>query len=88
MNVLGIETSCDETAVAICSEGKIVSSIVASQQNHSKFGGVVPEVASRMHEKSRMHDSLTTGVPRPTSTCSPEWKNMCLEFENCWMVKK
>tara|TARA_B100000945_G_scaffold56437_2_gene41578 strand:+ start:229 stop:1233 length:1005 start_codon:yes stop_codon:yes gene_type:complete len=51
MNVLGIETSCDETAVAICSEGKIVSSIVASQQNHSKFGGVVPEVASRMHEK-------------------------------------
>ncbi len=51
MNVLGVETSCDETAVSICSNGKIVSSIVASQQNHSKFGGVVPEVASRMHEK-------------------------------------
>ena len=50
MNVLGFETSCDETAVSICSNGKIVSSIVASQQNHSKFGGVVPEVASRMHE--------------------------------------
>tara|TARA_B100000287_G_scaffold378749_1_gene381393 strand:+ start:244 stop:1239 length:996 start_codon:yes stop_codon:yes gene_type:complete len=49
--VLGIETSCDETAVSICSNGKILSNIVGSQQIHSNYGGVVPEVASREHER-------------------------------------
>jgi len=48
--VLGVETSCDETAAAICSEGNILSSIVSSQLIHSEFGGVVPELASREHE--------------------------------------
>jgi len=49
--VLGIETSCDETAAAlVTSDGEIVSSVVASQDElHAKFGGVVPEVASRRH---------------------------------------
>ncbi len=51
MIVLGIETSCDETAVSICSNGKILSNIVGSQLIHSDFGGVVPEVASREHER-------------------------------------
>ncbi len=51
MIVLGIETSCDETAVSICSNGKILSNIVGSQQIHSNYGGVVPEVASREHER-------------------------------------
>jgi N6-L-threonylcarbamoyladenine synthase len=51
MNILGIETSCDETAAAICSNGKILSNIVSSQLIHSKFGGVVPELASREHER-------------------------------------
>ena len=50
MIVLGIETSCDETAAAICNDGKIVTSIVSSQQIHKEFGGVVPEIASREHE--------------------------------------
>lgn len=51
MLVLGIETSCDETAVAIVEDGKrILSNLVASQVDvHSKFGGVVPELASRKH---------------------------------------
>jgi N6-L-threonylcarbamoyladenine synthase len=51
MNVLGIETSCDETAVAIVRDGRrILSSVVASQMaEHARFGGVVPEVASRRH---------------------------------------
>jgi len=48
--ILGIETSCDETAASICHNGKILSSIVSSQVIHSKFGGVVPEIASREHE--------------------------------------
>ncbi len=50
MIVLGIETSCDETAAAICHDGKIVTGIVSSQQIHKEFGGVVPEIASREHE--------------------------------------
>jgi N6-L-threonylcarbamoyladenine synthase len=51
MAILGIETSCDETAAAVVTwDGRIVSSIVASQDElHAKYGGVVPEVASRRH---------------------------------------
>ena len=49
--ILGIETSCDETAAAVVTwDGEIASSVVASQAElHSRFGGVVPEVASRRH---------------------------------------
>lgn len=49
--ILGIETSCDETSVAVVRNGKeIVSNIVASQiESHKRFGGVVPEIASRHH---------------------------------------
>ena len=50
MIVLGIETSCDETAAAVCINGKIVSSVVSQQIIHSRYGGVVPELASREHE--------------------------------------
>ena len=51
MIVLGIESSCDETAVAIVKDRKeVLSSVVASQIDvHKEFGGVVPEVASRIH---------------------------------------
>ncbi len=49
--ILGIETSCDETAAAIVKNGQeIVSNVVASQiDSHKRFGGVVPEIASRHH---------------------------------------
>jgi len=49
--ILGIETSCDETAAAlVTAEGEIVANVVASQADlHARFGGVVPEVASRRH---------------------------------------
>ena len=51
MLVLGIETSCDETAAAVVRDGReIISSVVASQiETHKRFGGVVPELASREH---------------------------------------
>jgi N6-L-threonylcarbamoyladenine synthase len=51
MAILGIETSCDETAAAVVTwDGEIVASVVASQDElHAKYGGVVPEVASRRH---------------------------------------
>jgi N6-L-threonylcarbamoyladenine synthase len=51
INILGIETSCDETAAAVVADGHIIkSSVVASQTKlHEKYGGVVPEIASRAH---------------------------------------
>ena len=51
MIVLGKETSCDETAVSICKDGEVLSNIISSQTVHSEFGGVVPEIASREHER-------------------------------------
>jgi N6-L-threonylcarbamoyladenine synthase len=50
VRVLGIETSCDETAVAVVEDGRIRSNLIASQVDlHARFGGVVPELASRAH---------------------------------------
>lgn len=48
--ILGIESSCDETSAAICIDGEIKSNIIASQAIHAKYGGVVPELASRAHQ--------------------------------------
>jgi len=50
MLILGIESSCDETAGAICNDGEIISNIVLSQVIHKQFGGVIPEIASREHD--------------------------------------
>jgi len=49
ITILAIESSCDETAAAICSDGRILSNIIAGQKVHEKYGGVVPELASRAH---------------------------------------
>jgi len=49
MRVLGIETSCDETSIAIIEDGKILANTTYSQLEHSQYGGVVPEIASRAH---------------------------------------
>lgn len=64
MNFLGIETSCDETAAAVFTdELAVLSSVVASQTNlHARFGGVVPEIASRAHLRNLLpvvDESLT-----------------------------
>jgi N6-L-threonylcarbamoyladenine synthase len=50
--VLGIESSCDETSASICIDGKIVSNIIANQTIHEQYGGVVPELASRVHQQN------------------------------------
>ena len=52
--ILGIESSCDETAAAVVADGReILSNVVASQMDiHQKYGGVVPELASRQHLRS------------------------------------
>lgn len=51
MNILGIETSCDETSAAVVQNGRVISNIISSQLIHRDFGGVVPELASREHER-------------------------------------
>lgn len=52
MNILAIESSCDDTSAAILTDQGIQSNIIASQSIHLQFGGVVPELASRAHQKT------------------------------------
>ena len=49
--ILGIESSCDDTAAAVLKEGQLVSSVISSQIVHAAYGGVVPELASRDHQR-------------------------------------
>jgi N6-L-threonylcarbamoyladenine synthase len=51
MIVLGIETSCDETSAAILDDGMVRSNVISSQLVHARYGGVVPELASRAHQR-------------------------------------
>ncbi|MEO5911025.1 MAG: tRNA (adenosine(37)-N6)-threonylcarbamoyltransferase complex transferase subunit TsaD [Pelobium sp.] len=50
--ILGIESSCDETSASICIDGEIVTNIIANQTIHHQYGGVVPELASRVHQQN------------------------------------
>ena len=50
--ILGIESSCDDTAASVIYNGKILSNVVASQKIHEEYGGVVPELASRAHQQN------------------------------------
>lgn len=50
--ILAIESSCDDTAAAVLRDGEILSNVVASQDVHRQYGGVVPEVASRAHQEN------------------------------------
>ncbi|WP_367211164.1 tRNA (adenosine(37)-N6)-threonylcarbamoyltransferase complex transferase subunit TsaD [Sphingobacterium sp. R2] len=50
--ILGIESSCDETSASICINGEIRSNVIATQAIHAKYGGVVPELASRAHQQN------------------------------------
>ncbi|MBZ0326628.1 MAG: tRNA (adenosine(37)-N6)-threonylcarbamoyltransferase complex transferase subunit TsaD [Altibacter sp.] len=50
--ILGIESSCDDTAAAVINNGVILSNVVATQKIHEEFGGVVPELASRAHQQN------------------------------------
>jgi N6-L-threonylcarbamoyladenine synthase len=73
MNVLGIESSCDETAAAVVRDGReILSSVVASQAaTHREFGGVVPELASREHV-----DNICFVVDRALADSASSWADL------------
>ncbi|MCU0419402.1 MAG: tRNA (adenosine(37)-N6)-threonylcarbamoyltransferase complex transferase subunit TsaD [Cyclobacteriaceae bacterium] len=53
--ILAIESSCDETSAAVIQQGKVLNNVVASQNVHQKYGGVVPELASRAHQQNIVH---------------------------------
>ena len=52
INILGIESSCDDTSAAVISDGLLLSNVIASQAVHEEYGGVVPELASRSHQQN------------------------------------
>lgn len=51
VNILAIESSCDDTGAAVIADGKVLSNIIATQKVHEQYGGVVPELASRQHQQ-------------------------------------
>ncbi len=53
--ILAIESSCDETSASIIQHGKVLNNVIASQSVHQKYGGVVPELASRAHQQNILH---------------------------------
>jgi N6-L-threonylcarbamoyladenine synthase len=62
VNILAIESSCDETSASVISDGKVLNNIIATQSVHEKYGGVVPELASRAHQQHLIpvvHEALT-----------------------------
>ena len=66
--ILGIESSCDDTSAAVIKNGKIRSNVVTSQLIHEKYGGVVPELASRAHQQNIIpvvHSALQDAQIRP-----------------------
>lgn len=50
--ILGIESSCDDTSASVIYNGKVLSNVISNQEVHSKYGGVVPELASRAHQQN------------------------------------
>lgn len=52
VNILAIESSCDETSASVITDGKVLSNIIANQTVHEQYGGVVPELASRAHQEN------------------------------------
>ena len=72
--ILGIETSCDDTCAAVVtSDGEIRSNVISSQGIHDRYGGVVPEVASRHHLElvnAVVDDALARPAPRSTTSSS------------------
>ena len=52
ITILGIESSCDDTSAAVISDGILLSNVIASQDVHAEYGGVVPELASRAHQQN------------------------------------
>ena len=69
--ILGIESSCDDTSAAVLRDGVLLSNVIASQQVHKDFGGVVPELASRAHEQNIV--PVVSEALRKRACWDPSW---------------
>ncbi|MBK8983204.1 MAG: tRNA (adenosine(37)-N6)-threonylcarbamoyltransferase complex transferase subunit TsaD [Ignavibacteria bacterium] len=78
MNILAVETSCDETSASVLENDKVLSNIVSSQISHNKFGGVVPELASREHL-----NNISTIVTKSLDTSSKQFKDIDIIAATC-----
>ncbi|MEY4930357.1 MAG: tRNA ((37)-N6)-threonylcarbamoyltransferase complex transferase subunit TsaD, partial [Bacteroidota bacterium] len=68
--ILAIESSCDETSASVIAHGKVLNNVIASQTVHHKYGGVVPELASRAHQQRILdvvNEAMTTSGMLSTS---------------------
>ena len=52
VTILGIESSCDDTSAAVLRDEVLLSNVMASQEVHRRYGGVIPELASRAHQQN------------------------------------
>ncbi len=71
VTILAIESSCDETSASVCVDGRILSNFIANQTVHEKYGGVVPELASRAHMQNIVpvvDAALKAAFPQPQTT--------------------
>ena len=80
MKILAIESSCDETAAAVVEDGrKVLSSVIASQvKEHIVYGGVVPEIASRMHTQA-ISGVVAKALEDALSISNEEYNSMALQ---------
>ena len=79
MIVLGVETSCDETAAAVVNERKeLLSSVVFTQPEHTQFGGVVPEIAARAHL-----EKVTSIVPEALKQAKIDFSDLSAVAASC-----
>ena len=89
ITIIGIESSCDDTSAAVIRDGVLLSNVIAGQEVHTRYGGVVPELASRAHQQNIIpvvHDAmLQAGIDRKDLTAiaftrgpgllpSPRWR--------------
>ena len=82
--ILGIESSCDDTSAAVIKDGFLLSNVMASQEVHRKYGGVIPELASRAHQQNILpvvHQALKEVQPLddPHSAGRRSGHELCLQ---------
>ena len=91
INILAIESSCDDTSAAIISNGKILSNLTYNQKVHKELGGVVPELASRAHmEKiypvvqSCLEEAGMTLIQKPFKPSRTEFFTSFIGLDKIW----
>ena len=78
--ILGIESSCDDTSAAVIRDGYLLSNVIASQQVHKDYGGVVPELASRAHQQNIIPVHFWSEL------LSPRLSEFLSEFRLSWSI--